>query len=170
EHANVEPAEMEDLEDVRVREELRQIGRAWPPRRQLHHIGGTITRRKLHDPEPVAPRVKPHGLGVDRDSASLVVGKIGQVAPMQADGHCGSRSGAQVVPRRGLEPPRLSPLVPETSASTNSATWALARQIRGRLPPCQFGRAAPFAPPCRPCTGWNRSCIAQPIYHRKTAA
>ena len=29
-----------------------------------------------------------------------------------------------LVPKRGLEPPRLSALVPETSASTNSATWA----------------------------------------------
>jgi hypothetical protein len=32
-----------------------------------------------------------------------------------------------MVPRRGLEPPRLSALVPETSASTNSATWAVRR-------------------------------------------
>ena len=33
-------------------------------------------------------------------------------------------SFSEMVPRRGLEPPRLAALVPETSASTNSATWA----------------------------------------------
>ena len=36
----------------------------------------------------------------------------------------GKRFPKLLVPRRGLEPPRLVALVPETSASTNSATWA----------------------------------------------
>src|SRR5882762_9919643 len=37
----------------------------------------------------------------------------------------------EMVPRRGLEPPRIAPLVPETSASTSSATWAGGRLARG---------------------------------------
>jgi len=33
-----------------------------------------------------------------------------------------------LVPRKGLEPPRSYSLVPETSASTNSATWAFRKE------------------------------------------
>ncbi len=49
-----------------------------------------------------------------------------------------------LVPRRGLEPPHLAALVPETSASTNSATWAgasarsaKAAKITFAAPACQ---------------------------------
>lgn len=36
-----------------------------------------------------------------------------------------------MVPRRGLEPPRLAAQVPETCASTNSAIWATESDVRG---------------------------------------
>src|SRR4029077_20200271 len=51
-----------------------------------------------------------------------------------------------LVPRRGLEPPRLSPLVPETSASTNSATWACRDQIRSRFRLVNEGRLGLYSP------------------------
>jgi hypothetical protein len=38
----------------------------------------------------------------------------------------------EMVPRRGLEPPRLAAQVPETCASTNSAIWATESHVRAR--------------------------------------
>ena len=50
----------------------------------------------------------------------------------------------KMVPRRGLEPPRVAPLVPETSASTNSATSAGGR-TRAK-PEVREPRTLPAAP------------------------
>ena len=68
-------------------------------------------------------------------------GTVGKIAAVQPDGHCdlGSGHGAKLVPRRGLEPPRLAALVPETSASTNSATWALRGLGTEQALRCQMG-------------------------------
>jgi hypothetical protein len=63
--------------------------------------------------------------------------------------HQTNRVVSNVVPRRGLEPPRVAPLAPEASASTNSATWAnpcSAAPIRGakdtwRFANCQSSEA-----------------------------
>ena len=84
---------MEQLEDRGVGQQRLDVGRAGRARRDLHHVGGAVAGRKLHDAQPVAADIETHGLGVDRDRADLVAGEVRQIAAVQADGHCGSRNG-----------------------------------------------------------------------------
>src|SRR5690606_26318014 len=78
----------------------------------------------------------------------------------QTESHCDRskrRLGAfkrrmrMMVPRRGLEPPRLAAHGPEPCASTNSATWArCAADVSGRQchvndPGARFGTVGRFA-------------------------
>src|SRR5262245_36260760 len=49
----------------------------------LNHIRAAVTRRKLNDAEPVAMRIEPHGLSIDRRRAAIArqIGQVGAVQP-----------------------------------------------------------------------------------------
>ena len=91
-------------------------------------MGVAVAGRKLDDAQPVAMRVQPHRLGIDRDRRPEI-DAFGKVAAVKPVSHLGAESAQPALPSNGAqEKTRTStsyrPLEPESSASTNSATWA----------------------------------------------
>src|ERR1700738_3349023 len=96
--------------------------------RERPEIPIPIPRRQLHKAQPVAMRVEPHRLRVDGNDRSEV-DAFGKVPAVKLMGHPAQRPAAASRSRDGAqEKTRTStsfrPLEPESSASTNSATWA----------------------------------------------
>src|SRR5262249_15283272 len=92
-------------------------------------MGVAVPGRELDQAQPVAIWVEPHCLGVDGDDRPKA-DAFGQIGVIKLVAHPAPRSAA--VPPAGSgaqEKTRTStslrPLEPESSASTNSATWAL---------------------------------------------
>src|SRR5271165_423400 len=139
EHREVEAREMEQLCDARVGQELPQPRRPVGARCELHEMGVPVAGRQLDEAQPVAMRVEPHRLGVDRDDRAEVE-PFGKITAIKSIGHpeqgsAAPRVGAQEKTRTSTS---FRPLEPESSASTNSATWATRnRRDKPHTPRCQ---------------------------------
>src|SRR5260221_3267232 len=182
-HGDVEAREMKDLQDAGVGQQRLEARRVEGSGRELHEMRDAVAGGELHQAQPVAVRVEPHGLGVDGDvGAEIEVG--GQITAMKVDAQClpggltwGPSPADAVGPRRSersgaQEKTRTSttfrPQVPETCASTNSATWASRPLLREGGPGCQSfhrrgRRKTPPSPLAAPgCLKMDPLCDAPP--------
>ena len=66
EHGQIEAREMKQLGDVGIGEQPPQPWRVVAAGGELHEMGVAVAARELHQAQPVAMRVEPHRLGVDR--------------------------------------------------------------------------------------------------------
>src|SRR3954471_15355419 len=181
---DAKPGEVKQLGDVGIDEQPLQVRGLVTALAKLHHVAISIAGRKLHQAKAVANRVQPHGFGVDGDRVAEVEA-VRQVAVVKLYGHCTASRKRQRPLRsaripvsgylrssgryRGIgaqEKTRTSttflPQVPETCASTNSATWAT---WSGYL----LGRAGSVKRFLRKCSRWSRSSAAPPLRHRLDA-
>ena len=98
-HREVEAREMEQLGYAAIGQQLPQPRRRVGPRRELHEMRVPIAGRELDEAQPVAMRVEPHRLGVDRNNRSEVE-PFGQITAIKSIGHPGQRPAA---PRGGAQ-------------------------------------------------------------------
>ena len=86
ERGDVEPREMENLENLRVRQQRlearRVIGRAV----ELNQMGVSVAGGKLHDAQGIAVGDKPHGFAVDGDDGAEIQARR-KVAFVKRIGH-----------------------------------------------------------------------------------
>ena len=67
EHCEIEAREVKELGHPGVGEQPLQPGRAIAAWRELDQMRVPVSGRELDEAQPVAMRVEPHRLGVDRD-------------------------------------------------------------------------------------------------------
>ena len=102
---DVEAAEMEQLDDVRVGQQPLEVGRVLLTRRDLHDFGVAVAARQLDNAQPVAPDRQAERFGVEGDG--LAVSPAGRkVGAVQADGqsaHSGRLEATRATTPAGVE-------------------------------------------------------------------
>jgi hypothetical protein len=123
-HRQIEAGEVEQLGNRGVGHQLLEVGRRVVAGLKLHQMRVAVAGGKLHQAQPIAMRIEAHRLGIDGDRRTEF-DPVGEIAAMKMIGHAAPGGGAQEKTRTSTT---LLPQVPETCASTNSATWAIPRK------------------------------------------
>ncbi len=169
ERREIEPREVKDLHDLRIGQQRLQVRRIGVALRNLDDIGAAVAVRHLHHAEPVAMRVQPHGLSIDRHRI-LVAGQIGQIAAMQADSHEGSLVSR--VDSTETLAPKTS--IGERLAAQRGRECRLFLVVLTRYPVktpvrCRAGRSCPADFPREKSRPYSRGFLIQPTELRPSA-
>ena len=92
ERAEIEASEMKDLENARVGQKLHEVGSIARTGGKLHHVGGAITRRELHDAQPVTMGDQGPWSQCRPRPRHLIAREVRKITAMQANGHSESKN------------------------------------------------------------------------------